>query len=38
VQIIAIDGRRLRVRNLEAVNETPILDIKPVIAADQKSV
>jgi tRNA-Thr(GGU) m(6)t(6)A37 methyltransferase TsaA len=31
VEILSIDGRRLRVRNLEAVNATPILDIKPVI-------
>lgn len=30
VQIIAIDGRRIRVRRLEAVNGTPILDIKPI--------
>jgi tRNA-Thr(GGU) m(6)t(6)A37 methyltransferase TsaA len=35
VQILAIDGRRVRVRNLEALNETPIVDIKPVIGADQ---
>ena len=38
VRIVAIDGRRLRVRNLEALNETPIVDIKPVIEADEKSV
>jgi tRNA-Thr(GGU) m(6)t(6)A37 methyltransferase TsaA len=31
VKIVAIDGHRLRVRNLEAVNATPILDIKPVL-------
>jgi tRNA-Thr(GGU) m(6)t(6)A37 methyltransferase TsaA len=31
VEIVAIDGHRLRVRNLEAVNATPILDIKPVL-------
>jgi tRNA-Thr(GGU) m(6)t(6)A37 methyltransferase TsaA len=31
VEVAAIDGRRLRVRNLEAVNGTPILDIKPVL-------
>jgi tRNA-Thr(GGU) m(6)t(6)A37 methyltransferase TsaA len=38
VRIMAIDGRRFRVRNLEALNETPIVDIKPVIEADEKSV
>jgi tRNA-Thr(GGU) m(6)t(6)A37 methyltransferase TsaA len=35
VRILAIEGRRLQVRNLEAVNETPIVDIKPVIRADE---
>jgi len=29
VQIVSIDGPRLRVRNLEAVDGTPILDVKP---------
>jgi tRNA-Thr(GGU) m(6)t(6)A37 methyltransferase TsaA len=31
VQIIAIDGPRLLVSGLEAVDHTPILDIKPVL-------
>ncbi|MBA3338770.1 MAG: tRNA (N6-threonylcarbamoyladenosine(37)-N6)-methyltransferase TrmO [Geodermatophilaceae bacterium] len=31
VQIAAIDGNRIRVRNLEALNGTPIVDIKPVL-------
>jgi tRNA-Thr(GGU) m(6)t(6)A37 methyltransferase TsaA len=31
VEIVAIDGTRIRVRNLEAVDGTPILDLKPVI-------
>jgi len=31
VQIIARDGMRLRVNQLEAVDRTPILDIKPVL-------
>ena len=36
VQVLVIDGRRIRVRNLEALNGTPILDVKPVLsAADQ---
>lgn len=29
VQIVSIDGPRLRVRDLEAVDRTPILDVKP---------
>ena len=32
VQVLAIDGTRIRVRNLEALDATPILDIKPVLA------
>ena len=31
VEVVAVDGRRVRVRNLEAVNGTPILDVKPVL-------
>lgn len=31
VQIVAIDGTRIRVRNLEALDATPILDIKPLL-------
>lgn len=31
VKIMAIDGTRLRVRNLEAIDQTPVLDIKPVL-------
>lgn len=38
VRIVAIDGCRFCVRNLEVLNETPIVDIKPVIEADEKSV
>jgi len=34
VEIIAVDGRRVRVRHLEALNGTPILDIKPVLSED----
>lgn len=33
VQIVAIEGGRLRVRNLEALDGTPVIDIKPVLAA-----
>jgi tRNA-Thr(GGU) m(6)t(6)A37 methyltransferase TsaA len=31
VQILAIDDTRIRVRNLEALDGTPIVDIKPVL-------
>jgi len=29
VQVVEVDGRRVRVANLEAVDGTPILDVKP---------
>lgn len=31
VEVVAVDGVRLLVRNLEAVDGTPILDLKPVL-------
>jgi tRNA-Thr(GGU) m(6)t(6)A37 methyltransferase TsaA len=31
VEILAVDGLRVQVRNLEAVDGTPILDLKPVL-------
>ena len=31
VTILSVDGTRLRVRNLEALDGTPILDVKPVL-------
>jgi tRNA-Thr(GGU) m(6)t(6)A37 methyltransferase TsaA len=31
VEVAAIDGNRFRVRNLEALNGTPIVDVKPVL-------
>ena len=31
VQIVAIDGTRILVRNMEALDATPIVDIKPVL-------
>lgn len=34
VEITAIEGARLKVRNLEAVDGTPIIDVKPVLSAD----
>lgn len=32
VEVVAIEGRRARVRNLEALDGTPILDVKPVLS------
>jgi tRNA-Thr(GGU) m(6)t(6)A37 methyltransferase TsaA len=34
VEIASIDGGRVRVRNLEAVDGTPIVDVKPVLSSD----
>ena len=31
VEIVTIEGTRLRVRNLEALDGTPVLDLKPVL-------
>lgn len=31
VEIVSIEGPRVRVRNLEAVDGTPIVDVKPVL-------
>ncbi|MGN6169494.1 MAG: tRNA (N6-threonylcarbamoyladenosine(37)-N6)-methyltransferase TrmO [Solirubrobacteraceae bacterium] len=31
VQIVNIEGNRIRVRDLEAIDGTPVIDIKPVI-------
>jgi tRNA-Thr(GGU) m(6)t(6)A37 methyltransferase TsaA len=33
VRIVAIDGARVRVGDLEAIDGTPVLDLKPVIGA-----
>lgn len=33
-EITAIDGRRVRVRQLEALDGTPILDVKPVLSGE----
>ena len=32
VEIASIDGGRIRVRNLKAVNGTPIVDVKPALS------
>ena len=31
VQIASVEGSRIRVRNLEALDRTPIVDVKPVL-------
>jgi tRNA-methyltransferase O/DNA alkylation repair enzyme len=31
VEILSIEGRRFRVRNLEALHATPIVDVKPML-------
>jgi tRNA-Thr(GGU) m(6)t(6)A37 methyltransferase TsaA len=31
VRIVAIDGLRVRVQNLEAIDGTPVLDVKPLL-------
>jgi tRNA (Thr-GGU) A37 N-methylase len=31
VRVLSIDGRRVRVAPLEAVNRTPVVDVKPVL-------
>jgi len=33
VHIVELDGTRIRVRNLEALDQTPVLDIKPILEA-----
>ena len=34
VEVVAVEGARVRVRNLEALDGTPIVDVKPVLSAD----
>jgi tRNA-Thr(GGU) m(6)t(6)A37 methyltransferase TsaA len=34
VEVLSIDGARVRVRGLEAVDGTPLVDVKPVLSAD----
>ena len=34
VRVLAVDGLRVRVSDLEAVDGTPILDVKPVLSRD----
>ena len=34
VEVETIEDNRMRVRNLEAINGTPIVDVKPVLSSD----
>jgi tRNA (Thr-GGU) A37 N-methylase len=34
VRVASIDGGRVRVHNLEAVDGTPIVDVKPLLSSD----
>ncbi|HEX2024324.1 MAG TPA: tRNA (N6-threonylcarbamoyladenosine(37)-N6)-methyltransferase TrmO [Acidimicrobiales bacterium] len=34
VEIVAVDGLRMRVRSIEAVDGTPVVDVKPVLRPD----
>jgi len=34
VEIVAVDGLRVRVRDLEAIDGTPVLDVKPQLRYD----
>jgi tRNA-Thr(GGU) m(6)t(6)A37 methyltransferase TsaA len=34
VEVLSIEGERVRVRNLEAVDGTPIVDVKAVLSSD----
>lgn len=34
VEVLAVEGARVRVRNLEAIDGTPILDVKPLLSRD----
>ena len=36
VEIAEIKGHRIRVHSLDAVDDTPIIDLKPVLAADSR--
>jgi tRNA-Thr(GGU) m(6)t(6)A37 methyltransferase TsaA len=34
VEVAEVDGRRIRVRSLEAIDGTPVVDIKPVLRGE----
>ncbi|WP_042376097.1 tRNA (N6-threonylcarbamoyladenosine(37)-N6)-methyltransferase TrmO [Streptacidiphilus melanogenes] len=35
VHVLAVEGTRVHVRNLEAIDGTPILDVKPLLTRDR---
>src|SRR5215208_7977111 len=35
IQVVEVDGLRVRVRDLEAVDGTPIVDLKPVLSSER---
>lgn len=35
VTVVALDGTRMRVRDLEAIDGTPVLDVKPVLGDER---
>jgi tRNA-Thr(GGU) m(6)t(6)A37 methyltransferase TsaA len=34
VEVLAVEGPRMKVNNLEALDGTPVVDVKPVLSAD----
>jgi len=34
VEVLAIEGRRMKVNSLEALDGTPVVDVKPVLSAE----
>ena len=36
VEVVAVDGDRIQVRDLEAVDGTPVVDVKPVLGPDDR--
>jgi tRNA-Thr(GGU) m(6)t(6)A37 methyltransferase TsaA len=34
VEVLSIEGPRMQVRNLEALDGTPVVDVKPVLSAE----
>jgi tRNA-Thr(GGU) m(6)t(6)A37 methyltransferase TsaA len=37
VEVLAVDGLRLQVRDLEAIDGTPIIDLKPMLRGDEQA-
>ena len=35
VSVVSVDGLRVRVRDLEAIDGTPVVDLKPVLGAER---